>query len=231
MQIIEPHKIRAVSFDAAGTLIHLAEEVGVLYARVALRHGIAADPALLNDAFRTVWKRTHPAFSEDSPIADVHEKAWWARLVREVFHEAGSTIFGDELFDEFFDALYRHFEEPGTWLPVPGAREVVEAVARRHRCIVLSNFDTRLRRILADMDLLTPFEALFLSSEFRLSKPDHRLFARVSEALDIPPPQILHVGDDPLCDWAGAEAAGFQHFRVGRGQRNISELLSELSLA
>ncbi|HQW29145.1 MAG TPA: HAD-IA family hydrolase [Verrucomicrobiales bacterium] len=231
MQITERPKIRAVSFDAAGTLIHLAEEVGVSYARVAGRYGIAADPVALNTAFRTVWKRTPPPFSEDRHTTDPRERDWWGRLVREVFHEAGSPVYGNELFDEFFDTLYRHFEEPGTWLPLPDAKDVVEAVARRHRCVVLSNFDARLRRILADIDLLAPFEAFFLSCENRLSKPDPRLFARVSNALDIPPQEILHVGDDPLCDWAGAAAAGFQHFRVGTGQQNISDLLIELSLA
>lgn len=231
MQIMDRSRIKAVSFDAAGTLIQLAEEVGSSYAKVAGRHGIAASPGALNRAFREVWKRTPPPFAEAGPIMDPHEKAWWHRLVREVFLEAGTTFPGNEAFDDFFESLYRHFEEPGTWLPVPGAAEVVRAVAGAGRCVVLSNFDARLRRVLGDIDLLNPFEHLFLSCEFHLSKPDPRLFAKVSETLDLPPGDILHVGDDPHCDWAGAEAAGFQHFRVGKGQRNILELLSELSLA
>ena len=36
--------IKAVSFDAAGTLIQLAEEVGTSYSRVAASFGVAVDP-------------------------------------------------------------------------------------------------------------------------------------------------------------------------------------------
>ena len=54
---------------------------------------------------------------------------------------------------------------------------------------------------------------------------------RVAEGLGVAPGAILHVGDDPVCDWAGAEAAGFRHFRVGKGGRPLLGVLEELSLA
>jgi putative hydrolase of the HAD superfamily len=222
-----------VSFDAAGTLIHLAEPVGVTYARVAAEHGVTADPAAIGRAFGTVWKRTPAPFSQEAPgtDADPHERAWWSRLVRAVFAETGIHFSDEGRYESLFDALYLRFEEPGTWLAEPGTGEIVRRIASAHRCIVLSNFDARLRRILADLALLDPFEAVFLSCEERLSKPDPRLFARVSERLGVAPGAILHVGDDPVCDWAGAEAAGYRHFRVGRGQKDLRDLLVELSLA
>lgn len=223
--------IKAVSFDAAGTLIQLAEEVGTSYSRVAASFGVAVDPPALNRVFGTVWKRTPPPFSEDAADHDPHEKAWWSRLVRDVLTEAGATFPDEATFAEFFEALYLYFESPGTWLAVPGARETVARVAGTHRCVVFSNFDGRLRRVLTDLEFLAPFEALYLSCEMRRSKPDPRAFATVASGLGLHPREILHVGDDALCDWAGAHAAGFPHFRVGPGQRNISELLSELSLA
>lgn len=219
-----------VSFDAAGTLIHLAEPVGVTYARVAGEHGITADPARLSEAFGKVWKLTPAPFSEEGD-PDPHERSWWSRLVRAVFAEAGATFPDEAHYEIFFDALYLRFEEPGTWIAEPGTGEVLRRIAGAHRCIVLSNFDARLRRILADLDLLDPFEAVFVSCEERLSKPDPRLFARVSERLGVAPDSILHVGDDPRCDWAGAEAAGYRHFRVGKGGFPLSRLLEELSLA
>lgn len=219
-----------VSFDAAGTLIHLAEPVGDTYARVAAAHGIDVAPASIGRAFGTVWHRTPPPFSEKS-VPDPDERTWWHRLVRAVFLEAGSPIRDEALYARFFDGLYRRFEKPGTWLAAPGASEVLLRVGERHRCVVLSNFDGRLRRILGDLGLLDLFEALFLSCEQGLSKPDPRLFRRVAESLGAEPSAILHVGDDPACDWAGAEAAGFRHFRVGKGQHQLRDVLKELSLA
>jgi len=225
--------IEAVSFDAAGTLIHLNEPVGASYARVAADHGIRCQPEDVGRAFRVVWKRTPPAFSPDSSLPDPDEKSWWRRLVRDVFAEAGATFPSmdtEAVFDAFFEALYQHFEAPGTWEADPVAAEVVGAVASRYRCAVLSNFDARLRRILDDLGLLHHFEKLFLSCELGVSKPDPGIFHAASRNLGVAPGSILHVGDDPENDWRGARDAGFRVFEAGR-RRPLGELLGELSLA
>lgn len=223
--------IEAITFDAADTLIQLAEPVGVSYARVAKQHGIHSDPDTLNRAFGTVWKRTPPPFSPDSAVSDPHEKSWWSRIVREVFTEAGTNLPPDEAYGIFFEELYRHFESPGTWLAVPDAKDVVSQVSRRYRCALLSNFDGRLRPILENLGMLDFFEKHFLSCEIRASKPDPEIFRTAAEKLGLPPQSILHVGDDPECDGNGAQEAGFQHFRVGKTGRPIRELIAELSLA
>ena len=225
-----PKPPEVVSFDAAGTLIHLAEPVGATYARVAAEHGVTVSPEALGRAFKQVWSRTPPPFSEASEMPDGNERDWWSRLVRDVFATAGGEFTGPGHYDRFFDSLYLRFEEPGTWVAAPDAKQVVDRVSKAHRCIVLSNFDSRLRRILGDLDLLEPFETLFLSCEQRLSKPDPRLFRRVAESLEVAPGDILHVGDDPVCDWEGASAAGFRTFRVGPDSGPLRLLLDELSL-
>jgi len=229
--MIPSSEIKAVSFDAAGTLIHLRDDVGSSYATVAARFGITSDATTLNAAFRTVWKNTPPPFSKGSGENDPTEKHWWHRLVHAVFSTSGAQLPGKQEFDAFFEALYLHFEEPGTWVAEESAVHVLETVSSRLPCVVLSNFDGRLRRILSDLGLNDHFEAIFLSCELRASKPDPRIFGEVRRALNVAPAEILHVGDDPVCDWEGADSAGFQHFRVGRGQRSLLEILDELSLA
>ena len=217
--------LKAVSFDAAGTLIHLAEDVGTSYSRVALRHGIEVESNLLNRSFRAVWKRTPPPFSPDASRIDRDERSWWSSLVREVFREAGETFSDEDQFAAFFDALYLHFEEPGTWRADPHSHRIVNQVSARWRPVISSNFDHRLRRILDDLRLLNSFERLFLSCEMGVSKPDPRFFKHVSTELGVEPQAILHVGDDPQCDWIGAESAGFRHFRVGPGEGSLLTLL------
>jgi len=233
--------VRAVSFDAAGTLIHLAEPVGTTYAKVAARHGFGADPRMLGDAFARLWKQFPPPFSADgsessenpgNSVNDPDERSWWRRFVFGVFRECGTSGIDDaEAFDCFFDALYQHYESPGTWYADPEAAETLSRLNGRLPCLLLSNFDARLRRILADLDLLEPFERVYLSCELRLSKPDPRVFARVASDLSLAPSEILHVGDDPRCDWQGAADAGFQVFRAGHRGRPLSALIEELSLA
>lgn len=228
---METEQIQAITFDAAGTLIHLVEPVGSSYAKVASEHGILADAEALQSAFGAVWKRTPLAFSEESHVADRNEKDWWKRIVREVFEEAGSELPDRERFAIFFEALYAHFESPGTWSLDPAAREVVATTGQHFRIAVLSNFDARLRRILQDLNLFAPFEACILSCEVGASKPDPKIFSAAADALSLAPAKILHVGDDPTCDWQGAQAAGFQHFRVGERGNPLRALIDELSLA
>jgi len=223
--------VQALSFDAAGTLIHLAEPVGESYARIAADFGIATSPDALNHAFRAVWKRTPPPFSADAPVRHSDERAWWRDLVADVFAEAEASAVAPDVFEAFFDALYLHFESPGTWVTDETTRQCLAAASDRFPCVVVSNFDRRLRRILADLDLDRHFDHLVLSCEEGVSKPDPKLFHQASRRLDLAPEQILHIGDDPVCDWEGAERAGFRHFRVENGSESLRALLRELSLA
>ncbi|GIW56700.1 MAG: hypothetical protein KatS3mg082_3104 [Nitrospiraceae bacterium] len=52
--------VRAVTFDAAGTLIEPRERVGETYARVARRHGIEVDPVLAEHRFFEVYRAAAP---------------------------------------------------------------------------------------------------------------------------------------------------------------------------
>jgi len=47
-------------------------------------------------------------------------------------------------------------------------------------------------------------------------KPDARIFIAASDALGIPPEDILHVGDDPLLDVVGAHQAGMKTVWLNR---------------
>ena len=245
--------LQAVTFDAAGTLIHLTESVGDSYSRVAAGFAIHAAPADLNSAFRTVWKRTPPPFpnpqgktpdcqqseesrepapqeppsikgSNDESSLSHREKAWWKRLVREVFTTVQATDFSQ--FDAFFEQLYDHFESPGCWALDEAAVDVLDHLsAQGLKLGLLSNFDHRLRRILADLGIFDRFDAVILSGEIEAAKPDPRMFQTISAALACEPAEILHVGDDQECDIAGAQRAGFRALRVKPPDSLLRQLL------
>lgn len=225
-----PDTVQAITFDAAGTLIHLAEPVGASYSRVAQRYDIDCDADTLSAAFGKVWKRTPLPFDNAAP-RDPNERAWWKRLVHAVFTESGASLPGDDVFTDFFHELYEHFESPGTWLADTHAKEVLTAAGGKYRLAVLSNFDARLRRILSDLDLLGYFDVVILSCETGASKPSPKIFQRAAKELNLPAKTILHVGDDPRCDGEGSVQAGFRHFRVGKTGKPLLKLIDELSLA
>lgn len=89
-------------------------------------------------------------------------------------------------------------------------RAAVRRLARHFRLGLLSNFDDADtgRRIVADTGVGDLFEAVVISAEVALRKPNPRIFHRMLALLDLAPEEVLFVGDTPHEDVTGAQAAG-----------------------
>jgi HAD superfamily hydrolase (TIGR01509 family) len=115
-----------------------------------------------------------------------------------------------------FSAPYRVFEE--AWLtpysgPMPGMAELVEALAKRHRLVLLSNVDEYYWRVVRGMQPeLGRFDRVLLSCDLGLAKPDPEIFRRASEAAGVAPQRCLLV-DDTQVNVDAAAALGFRTHR------------------
>ena len=69
--------------------------------------------------------------------------------------------------------------------------------------------------------LLGPFDAVVDSWRFGVCKPERAAFAVVEGALEAGPGELVHVGDDPEADVAGASAAGWRTVLVGPRQARM----------
>lgn len=88
------------------------------------------------------------------------------------------------------------------------------AAARRLTIGVASNFDDRLRSVLAGLPELPFDRRLIISADVGWRKPAPRFFAAVAAAMACPPEQILMIGDDAENDVSAARAAGLQAILV-----------------
>jgi putative hydrolase of the HAD superfamily len=70
------------------------------------------------------------------------------------------------------------------------------------------------------------FSHVFLSSELGADKPDPLIYQRALKLGGLTPNETLHVGDDPIRDWAGAEAAGLAVFRLERPRNSLRDLVT-----
>ena len=96
---------------------------------------------------------------------------------------------------------------------------------------VVSNWDSRLPRLLELLDLARHFEAVGVSHLEGVEKPDPELFRRVLSRLGAEPGDALHVGNVEETDLAGARAAGIDGVlidRTGRVGRSAWPDLREL---
>lgn len=217
---------KAIFFDGAGTLIHLPKSVGYHYALVGERIGLALDAAALDRAFTACWKEMPARPAIEGPRED-DDKGWWRELVDQVIDQvAPRTSELDR--DAFFEVAYLHFAEAGVWKLYPDVVEVLEGLRPRSNLAIISNFDGRLRMILEQLGVSQFFSHVFLSSELGADKPDPLIFRRALKFSRFAPNETLHVGDDPVRDWQGAEAVGLSVFRLDRPRNSLRDLLDTL---
>ena len=214
--------IKAVFFDATETLIFLPKGVAHHYREVAQRHGMILDEAALALAFRNAWNAMPPRAASEAARPD-DDKGWWRELVANVIEECGGKPTRSA-FAAFFEALYAHFAEPGVWALYPEVLPVLNELRDKYRFGVISNFDQRLRAILNHLRIADLFGAIALSSETGVDKPDARIFQRALAELRVHPHEAVHVGDDPVRDWQGAEAAGLHSFHLNRKENSLADL-------
>jgi len=220
---------KAIFFDAAGTLIRLTKSVGWNYALVAQRQGLALEAAALDRAFVQVWREMPLRPATGQPRAD-DDKGWWRELVEQLLERVSPGL--DPLDrDTFFAAAYGHFAEAGVWELYPDVIEVLEALTPRYELAVVSNFDGRLRLILRHLAIAKYFRHIFLSSELGADKPNPLIYERALACSGFFPNEVIHVGDDPERDWAGASSAGLAVFELERPRRSLRDLLALVARA
>ncbi|HEY1049192.1 MAG TPA: HAD-IA family hydrolase [Prosthecobacter sp.] len=220
--------LKAVFFDAAGTLIEPAEPVGATYARFAAQHGIQTDATAVMQAFRAAWKASPPALHPVGQCSEDDDRGWWKALVADVFARVLGVPVAVAVLERLFPDLYEHFARPEAWMVYEDVRPALEDLSRDHHLLVLSNFDRRLRSILAGHELSHFFSQVILSSEVGAAKPHARMFDTALSAAGCAPGECLHVGDDAKCDMVGAESAGIHFFAVHRPENSLQALVQKV---
>jgi putative hydrolase of the HAD superfamily len=220
--------IRAILFDAAGTLFYLTKTVGDHYAYVGREVGLDLDAQQLERAFHKAWQEMPRRPAIDVPREN-DDKGWWRELVGRVFDQVAPSLSEFDR-DNFFEIAYEHFAEAGVWELYPDVPGVLQELASRFRLAVISNFDGRLRFILQHLGISRYFPYVFISSELGTDKPDPKIFQLALKLMNLNPDQVLHVGDDPEGDWKAARGAGLSVFQLDRPRNSLRDLLTTLSL-
>jgi putative hydrolase of the HAD superfamily len=138
--------LKAIFFDAVGTLFYLTKTVGDHYALVAEEVGLKLNAKKLDAAFASAWKQMPPREAITGPREN-DDKDWWRELTDLVLEEAAPNV-GELDRDNFFEVAYEHFAEAGVWELYPEVVDVLEELQPRFELAIVSNFDGRLRVIL-----------------------------------------------------------------------------------
>jgi putative hydrolase of the HAD superfamily len=210
-----PH---VVFFDAVGTLFGVRGSVGQVYREIALRHGVEVDAAKLDRAFYESFKASPPCTFPGVDVIEIPqlEQQWWNTIAQQTFDRAGVLEqFAD--FMEFFSDLYYHFETAQPWFIYPDTIPTLEKLQRLNISLgVVSNFDSRLYKVLKALNLADFFESITISTEVGAAKPDPKIFAVALEKHDCLPENAWHIGDSKQEDYEAANAVGLRGVLLDR---------------
>lgn len=206
-------KVRAVFFDAGGTLFRPYPSVGEVYSEVAGRHGLRTDPDAVEKRFHELWVARDGLCGLSARSGEKEERSWWKGLVREVFSEFGRL--GD--FDSFFEELYDRFARPETWRLFPDALPVVRELKKRGKILgIVSNWDSRLFGICEGLGLKPHVDFILASAVVGAAKPHPGIFREALKQAGVEANEALHVGDSLEDDVLGAQRAGIHAVFINR---------------
>lgn len=204
MSQLIPAGIRAVFFDAVGTLLFPDPPALTVYAEAARRYGceLAADE--IRARFVTAYRIQEEADRATGwATSEERERARWHRIVT-------ATLAGVPDPDACFRHLFEHFSRPQSWRLAPEAEDVVAALRRRGLILGMgTNYDARIWPVLDGFPTLDAVrERVAVSAAVGYRKPAVEFFREMIRSADCSPREVLFVGDDVANDYDGAIAAG-----------------------
>jgi putative hydrolase of the HAD superfamily len=200
-----PGPVRAIFFDAVGTLLHPEPSAPQVYAEVGRRHGSRLTGPIIAARFRAAFQREEERdLHQDLRTSEAREMERWRCIVGEVLDDTTDR-------ESCFHELFTHFGRSTAWRCAVQAGEVLGQLAARGYVLGLaSNYDGRLRSVCAGLPPLAAVQHLVISSEIGWRKPAPAFFAALCRQVELRPEQVLLVGDDWDNDYQGASRAGLR---------------------
>jgi len=212
--------IRAVFFDAAGTLFDSVRPIEESYAFFARKHRKIVPTSEIQREFRACFTQAPPlafpgASSEQIPAL---ERQWWKNLVSKVFDPFGPF----REFEAYFDELFAYFADAKSWKLFPDTESTLRGIKQRGLILkVVSNFDSRLFGILRGLGIENFFDSVVISSRAGYAKPAPEIFLAALKPHALQAHDALHVGDSFETDIEGARRAGLRTVWLNDTSKNF----------
>jgi putative hydrolase of the HAD superfamily len=194
--------VRAVFFDAGGTLIHMD------YARIARAIGAVLGRELEPAAFVAAEYAGRAAVEAAMAAGQLGtDSSRWAIHFRTMLAALGVS---DEEFDRVSPAIRAQHAERHLWsVTAPGTADALAELVRRGWLVgCISNADGTVDRLLEATGLLEHLSFVVDSGKVGIEKPDRRIFAMALERAGTPADETYYVGDLYPVDVVGARSAG-----------------------
>lgn len=215
--------LRAILFDLDDTLILDEELTEAAFREAAAAAGVAAERAgefaQAARAQAVAMLAAHPEGAACEALGMAASELLWAEFEHPVL-AAWAPVFRLQTFRCAVEvaggagdpaqasAIFARARLAGERL-MPGARETLEALRPTFRLGLLTNGDSRVQRGKLERSGLAPFfDAVVVSGEEGIGKPEPAVFQRLLSRLGVSAAEAAMVGNSLRRDIAGANAAG-----------------------
>ncbi|MGC3966669.1 MAG: HAD family hydrolase [Pirellulales bacterium] len=220
----------AFLFDAVGTLIHPEPSVAAAYHAAGLRHGSRLALDEVDRRFRRAFAAEEALDAATGGLRtdEARERRRWQAIVAVTFDDVSA-----ERQAGLFAELWEHFARPSSWRAFDDAPIVIDALLRGGAVVAVgSNFDARLRPIVAELLPKVPADNVFASSLVGYRKPAAEFFDACLARLGLASrEQLLIVGDDAENDFFGPRKLGYPALLLDRRDRatDVTERITSLT--
>ena len=215
------HLPQVIFLDAMGTLFGIKESIGTIYQATAKNYGVTVNASSIDRAFADSFKIAPPlAFDVTENEQQIYQQEfnWWKKVVRQTFDRLEKlSDFTD--FSLFFNELYTYFATDKPWYIYPDVVPCLQNWQKQGIQLgIISNFDSRLYKVLKMLKIRHFFDSITISSEAGFAKPDPNIFQIALKKHNCISQQAWHIGDSFTDDYQGALAAEIKSFWLNRFQ-------------
>jgi REG-2-like HAD superfamily hydrolase len=209
-------KPKVVTFDCANTLVRVKWSPGGFAVDCARAVGLD-----LGDEERSIYEQTLRSrwvdYQEINKLRDpAAGDAFWRKLTEDWLLAIAQPLgLAEEMMAAAPDLLYGKASEMFVLFDdILPTLEVLEELGIRTG--VISNWDYSLHRVLRALEIHDKFDFVIASLEEGVEKPDPLLFNLTLQKFGVRPGEALHVGDDPVDDFRGAQDVGMRSYLIDR---------------
>lgn len=209
---------QAVVFDLYGTLvsIHTNETKNALWRRMAAYYssrGAEYSPRDLRQSWDDLCLDADRAAESADPGTNRYREIDLKGVFEELFRLRGVIPAEEEVREAAWQfrcastthlRAYAHAAELLSALRSAGLRVIL--LSNAQSCFTLPELEL--------LGLADAFDAIYISSDHGVKKPDPRFFQIMLTEQDLDGAECLMVGNDPVCDIAGAKAALMRTFYI-----------------
>lgn len=223
-----------IFLDVGDTLLTMKKPAGEVYFEVLKEFGLDSSKhqnGHMERAFRKAYahmtRHPLPDFRDKFHAHEDGSEGWWRELLGFFLKEIGSDLEPDPIFQ----AIFKRFDEPSVWEIDPGFYELVEFAKQRGSGLgIISNWDHRLKQLLASVGVLDYFYPVIVSAEFGYEKPSPLIFQEAEKLVGLSPEKLIYCGDKVELDIVPTRSRGWTafHKHADGDIRDLGELTTIL---